>query len=943
MEYLKKSAKQIQRERELKDYLQTESKAVSDYVPLTETMVTDEKQLSEDRVSIGKKKTWKPNEEQKKRNKQIEEAQDFAAGATADTLMIRDTIKQADTWAPLEEHALQFLLGVEFKTEMLTSANIRAHFGEYMQIVRAYDMLYNSGSEDVLKRLAPLRENLDLFYKRMEAFCEQNRVHINGEALEKDEVPAEFHVDKDKLLRGEVFRETELPPYAFGELDMLEVRDMKEMLTEEEKERKMDAPELSAQREKLLDHYVSHKDFGEYDTAAQRIADIRRMREELRYLTQIKDTDALSTYRTLKPSELILEIKARLVLAEAEARYVLAHDEETNLADILADQADAEDRLVLSDLEEGLLEEKKKIREQAGAAVAEAWEDYRLIQRRQIREQMPLSSSGRSISHMSRFQAIHSGSDAANYAFKARVSAAADALDESVPALRSVKDLAKLYAQNTHYTISQKGESSILMQIRTSIEYAEKQGLSDSLADLKKELSALESSTLPAWDQIPEVKLKDGSDAPEEDRIKLDFHGVELSEKMSSMKGKGGVRNFFLNNSLTREWVDVSKEPLFAHEPTINDLRQGKVSNCYMLAATTSLIQHDPQAIKRLIRDNGDGTATVRLYRGPGQPVFIRVDKKVPRLRTGGAILTSGALWMQLIEMAAAHVGMFRNKEAGVSSLWYGTGAEWYGMLTGLSAQEDMESLYSSESGEADQKQKDAIFERMRKAADEKAVIHMGTKQSTSTGMNSGHAYTVLGVKEAGEKRYVTLRNPYANMSYGHNESGEETMSSSYLSSVADETCGQFDIPFEEFLQNAELITLTKNNAYFPGGESPEELQAIADKMSKIAEDRKKRMAAYEASRREAQTTTVSTSDLAALMEEDDLSEEEIEEEEHEEKKVESDGDGPSIDSLMADLTSLIEEPAGTSSLGTSSNSDPMQRLDALLDDMVEMTKKTSI
>ena len=109
------------------------------------------------------------------------------------------------------------------------------------------------------------------------------------------------------------------------------------------------------------------------------------------------------------------------------------------------------------------------------------------------------------------------------------------------------------------------------------------------------------------------------------------------------------------------------------------------MSNCYMVAGTTGLVHVDPPQLKNCIRDNGDGTVTVRLFENqavqrqnaaeqePAQgeleedmggfemvdedeieryelrPVYVKVTKEIPRI-AGMDALSAGALWMQMIE-----------------------------------------------------------------------------------------------------------------------------------------------------------------------------------------------------------------------------------------------------------------------------------------------------
>lgn len=118
---------------------------------------------------------------------------------------------------------------------------------------------------------------------------------------------------------------------------------------------------------------------------------------------------------------------------------------------------------------------------------------------------------------------------------------------------------------------------------------------------------------------------------------------------------------------------DMSNRPLFPHEPSLEDIKQRALGDCYLLAGLGSVISTKPHLIRECMRDNQDGTVTVRFYRtGVGEgvpvvPVHVTVTKKVPRLLGAMDTYNGGSLWVQMIERAYAASGLHLT-ERGASS-----------------------------------------------------------------------------------------------------------------------------------------------------------------------------------------------------------------------------------------------------------------------------------
>lgn len=119
---------------------------------------------------------------------------------------------------------------------------------------------------------------------------------------------------------------------------------------------------------------------------------------------------------------------------------------------------------------------------------------------------------------------------------------------------------------------------------------------------------------------------------------------------------------------------DVGAQPLFPHSPKLDDVRQGYIGDCYLLAAVSSLVHNSPAHITKIMRDNGNGTVTVRLYdvqTGSGQsklftPREITIEKSVVKRvnpTTKRDEFAQGTLWVQLLEKAYVAAGYHGGSE----------------------------------------------------------------------------------------------------------------------------------------------------------------------------------------------------------------------------------------------------------------------------------------
>lgn len=194
-------------------------------------------------------------------------------------------------------------------------------------------------------------------------------------------------------------------------------------------------------------------------------------------------------------------------------------------------------------------------------------------------------------------------------------------------------------------------------------------------------------------------------------------------------------------------YEDQFDTPLFSHEPTQDDIIQGKLGDCYFVASLSSVAANNPQMIRDMMKDNGDGTVTVRLYdekeNGKLEPIYINVEKSVPVIRLRKAdgsqsvedINAKGTLWVQMLEKAFAASNIhdngkkkFSETERSYSDIVAGTARIAYRVLFGRQNFEvDVVEIYKHYSDTEKPENMDRLFRQMKKSVDSHHTIVSAT------------------------------------------------------------------------------------------------------------------------------------------------------------------------------------------------------------------------
>lgn len=184
--------------------------------------------------------------------------------------------------------------------------------------------------------------------------------------------------------------------------------------------------------------------------------------------------------------------------------------------------------------------------------------------------------------------------------------------------------------------------------------------------------------------------------------------------------------------------------------PTVSDINQGQVSDCFFLGSVQTLANNNPSALRQMAVDLGDGTYAVQFKRG-GATTYVRVDGDLPSngYYANGLMYehpgASGDIWAAVMEKAYAE---------------YRTGAWNYSSLNNGyfgSVFSDLGVGYSAfGSGGAN-------FNNIVNALNSGKGVTIGTNSGIVGGapLIGYHTYTVTSAWNSGGTQYVQLRNPW--------------------------------------------------------------------------------------------------------------------------------------------------------------------------------------
>ena len=214
-------------------------------------------------------------------------------------------------------------------------------------------------------------------------------------------------------------------------------------------------------------------------------------------------------------------------------------------------------------------------------------------------------------------------------------------------------------------------------------------------------------------------------------------------------------------------WKPVQDGKLFVDGVNFDDVVQGSIGDCYLVGALSAVAQANPETIKNAIKENADGTYTVRFYEkqpsGAMKPVDITIDGDLPQGSFGGARYAKSRdgkeLWVGLLEKAYTQ--------------WKGGDYEKIG--NGGFSGDVVSGLTGKATSYSSNKYTDAntMFRTIQSGATNHRAMTAPTHGKDSgvdysgSGVYAWHVYTVLGAVEEAGTRYVQLRNPWGSTEPG--------------------------------------------------------------------------------------------------------------------------------------------------------------------------------
>jgi hypothetical protein len=246
--------------------------------------------------------------------------------------------------------------------------------------------------------------------------------------------------------------------------------------------------------------------------------------------------------------------------------------------------------------------------------------------------------------------------------------------------------------------------------------------------------------------------------------------------------------------------IESINHELFAPgDPKMESFHQGGMGDCYLLCVVGAYVHRDPQAVRKMIQPQADGTFQVHF--GDGQTVTVKPLTDA-ELIMGAKEGSTYGVWLSVLEKAYAHIaaevkekktGEVVNADSEVTAHLIGRGGNSgpvIKLLTGhdiISPPLDVWAKQDPAGG------LEKAHQLLVKITSEHRLMAMGTHGDVTLpkGIPHGHALSVFGYDK--ERRVVLVFNPWGNSLKPADPPG--------LVNGYPTTHGTFEVPLAEFVQ----------------------------------------------------------------------------------------------------------------------------------------------
>ena len=338
------------------------------------------------------------------------------------------------------------------------------------------------------------------------------------------------------------------------------------------------------------------------------------------------------------------------------------------------------------------------------------------------------------------------------------------------------------------------------------------------LEDKKKKAIITRAFSFNDYKMPENIKILFSQKIPKIDKFTDSYFPAEFKSLIPLDEEKNIIIPKDVNMEEISDWKDIKwarAEEIFKSldfqvfidniEP--NDILQGNIGNCYFLAAIASLADYGAELVtSRFLFHNRSNESCYGIYmRLAGIWKLVLLDDYFPVVRSyrryelSFARSNENELWVILFEKAWAKIcGSYVNTIGGFSN-------EVFSCITNSFT--EVINTYKLNG--------DLLWEKLMNGQNNKFLMSAGSGKNNNNGIVSGHAYSILGIKELSSEnvRLIKLRNPYGEVEWtgdwsDKSEIWTEKLKKELNFKVKDD--GIFWMNYSDFITYFEIVNICK-------------------------------------------------------------------------------------------------------------------------------------